>query len=225
MWNIGAFAMASGLSVNALRHYDEIGILRPARVDPVTGYRRYHPDQLPQARLICSLRAVDLPIEQLRQVLEGERDARTALVEHRQALAARAHSLAEMAKIVDEYLERGVPMDKVTGCRPVQIWIGVRDRQVTIEFYESVFGARYNANYGQFEFGTWPGDQFFLLTLKEWEGEKAHFGLLVGDLDAVHKRALEAGATEFGPPQDFDTQPRTSFIDDPDGHRIHLYQG
>jgi len=65
MWNIGAFAMASGLSINALRHYDEIGILRPAQVDPVTGYRRYHPDQLAQARLICSLRAVDLPIEHL----------------------------------------------------------------------------------------------------------------------------------------------------------------
>lgn len=224
MWNIGAFAMASGLSINALRHYDEIGILRPAQVDPVTGYRRYHPDQLAQARLICSLRAVDLPIEQLRQILEGI-GAQATLREHRQILADRAHALQEMIKTMDGYLERGVPMEKVTGCRPVQIWIGVRDRSVTVRFYESVFGARYNEGYGQFEFGTWPGDQFFLLTLKGWEGEKAHFGLLVDDLDAVHKRALEAGATEFGPPQDFDTQPRTSFIDDPDGHRIHLYQG
>jgi DNA-binding transcriptional MerR regulator len=225
MWNIGAFAMASGLSINALRHYDEIGILRPAQVDPATGYRRYYPDQLAQARLICSLRAVDLPIEQLRLILDEAGDKKATLLDHRSALAEKARTAQEMIKILDRYLERGIPMEPVTGCRPVQIWIGVRDRSVTIKFYESVFGARYNESYGQFEFGTWPGDQFFLLTLKDWEGEKAHFGLLVNDLDAVHKRALEAGATEFGPPQDFDTQPRTSFIDDPDGHRIHLYQG
>ncbi|GAB2904611.1 hypothetical protein GCM10022245_45230 [Streptomyces mayteni] len=50
---IGAFAMASRLSPKALRLYDELGLLPPARVDPVTGYRRYAPEQLDQARLVA----------------------------------------------------------------------------------------------------------------------------------------------------------------------------
>ena len=36
---IGRFARLSGLSIGALRHYDELDLLRPARVDPETGYR------------------------------------------------------------------------------------------------------------------------------------------------------------------------------------------
>jgi DNA-binding transcriptional MerR regulator len=38
--SIGVFALVSGLSINALRHYDDLGLLRPAVVDPLTGYRR-----------------------------------------------------------------------------------------------------------------------------------------------------------------------------------------
>ncbi|MGI9008099.1 MAG: MerR family transcriptional regulator [Streptosporangiaceae bacterium] len=60
---IGMFGVVSGLSVNALRHYDELGLLTPAHVDPGTGYRRYHLGQVGQARMICALRRVDMPIE------------------------------------------------------------------------------------------------------------------------------------------------------------------
>ena len=40
---IGRFARLTGLTVKALRHYDEIGLLRPAGVDPESGYRSYEP--------------------------------------------------------------------------------------------------------------------------------------------------------------------------------------
>ena len=46
MFNIGEFARLGGVSVRALRHYDEIGLLRPAKVDPLTGYRGYSAAQL-----------------------------------------------------------------------------------------------------------------------------------------------------------------------------------
>jgi hypothetical protein len=42
----------AGTISSALRHYDEIGLLRPAHVDPDTGYRRYHPGQARRAGLI-----------------------------------------------------------------------------------------------------------------------------------------------------------------------------
>ncbi|WP_327310759.1 MULTISPECIES: MerR family transcriptional regulator [unclassified Streptomyces] len=65
---IGAFAKASRLSPKALRLYDELGLLPPARVDPVTGYRLYAPEQLEQARLVAWLRRLGMPLARIRHV-------------------------------------------------------------------------------------------------------------------------------------------------------------
>ena len=64
----GAFAQASGLSRKALRLYDELGLLHPARVDPVTLYRLYDPRQLEQARLVAWLRRLGMPLAAIRSV-------------------------------------------------------------------------------------------------------------------------------------------------------------
>jgi serine/threonine protein phosphatase PrpC len=65
---IGAFAKASRLSPKALRLYDELDLLRPARVDPDTGYRYYAPAQLEQARLVAWLRRLGMPLARIRAV-------------------------------------------------------------------------------------------------------------------------------------------------------------
>ncbi|MEV1020506.1 MerR family transcriptional regulator [Streptomyces sp. NPDC050264] len=65
---IGAFARASRLSPKALRLYDELGLLPPARVDPATGYRMYAPEQLERARLVAWLRRLGMPLARIRQV-------------------------------------------------------------------------------------------------------------------------------------------------------------
>ncbi|MGW3090037.1 MerR family transcriptional regulator [Streptomyces sp. NPDC001108] len=65
---IGVFAKASRLSPKALRLYDELGLLTPARVDPVTGYRHYAPEQLEQARLVAWLRRIGMPLARIRRV-------------------------------------------------------------------------------------------------------------------------------------------------------------
>ncbi|MFF3467700.1 protein phosphatase 2C domain-containing protein [Streptomyces sp. NPDC002619] len=65
---IGAFAKASRLSPKALRLYDELGLLTPARVDPVTGYRLYAPEQLDQARLVAWLRRLGMPLARIQHV-------------------------------------------------------------------------------------------------------------------------------------------------------------
>src|SRR6201995_2731860 len=64
----GAFAQASGLSRKALRLYDELGLLHPARVDPDTLYRFYDPGQLEQARLVAWLRRLGMPLAVIRSV-------------------------------------------------------------------------------------------------------------------------------------------------------------
>lgn len=68
--NIGDFARATGLTPKALRLYDDLGLLLPAEVDAVSGYRRYGPDQVEQARLVASLRLVGMPLARIREVVD-----------------------------------------------------------------------------------------------------------------------------------------------------------
>lgn len=69
---IGTFAKASRLSPKALRLYDELGLLTPARVDPVTGYRLYAPEQVDQARLVAWLRRLGMPLARIQYVCSLE---------------------------------------------------------------------------------------------------------------------------------------------------------
>lgn len=61
----GRFAVLTGLSAKALRLYAENGLLTPADVDPVTGYRRYGPEQVTRARLIGLLRAAGMGLRDI----------------------------------------------------------------------------------------------------------------------------------------------------------------
>jgi serine/threonine protein phosphatase PrpC len=75
----GEFARTSGLTRKALRLYDELGLLTPARVDPQTGYRFYAPAQLEQARLVAWLRRLGMPLASIRAM--GALSAAAAAVE------------------------------------------------------------------------------------------------------------------------------------------------
>ncbi|GAA1970993.1 MerR family transcriptional regulator [Kitasatospora viridis] len=90
MRSIGQLARESGLSISALRFYDGAGVFGPARVDPLTGYRWYAPDQLADARLLCRLRRLGLPLAQLKLVLAappGDPAAHRVLDTHLRRLA------------------------------------------------------------------------------------------------------------------------------------------
>lgn len=80
MRSIGELARDSGLGVSALRFYDRAGVLVPAWVDPVSGYRWYEPEQLEEARLLARLRRAGMPLPDIRLVLAGWSGADTDLV-------------------------------------------------------------------------------------------------------------------------------------------------
>lgn len=81
--SIGEFARRSRLSPTALRRYDELGLLPPARVDPDTGYRWYQTSQLEQARLVAALRQIGMPLAQIKVVLGlGPRAAADEVARH-----------------------------------------------------------------------------------------------------------------------------------------------
>lgn len=67
--SIGEFARKSRLSVKALRLYDELGVLVPARVDDDSGYRYYDDEQLADARLIAALRQLEFPLATIKELL------------------------------------------------------------------------------------------------------------------------------------------------------------
>ncbi|MGW4561534.1 DNA polymerase III subunit beta family protein [Streptomyces sp. NPDC004561] len=80
MHSIGEMARDSGLGVSALRFYDRAGVLVPAWVDPVSGYRWYEPEQLEEARLLARLRRAGMPLPDIRLVLASWSGADTDLV-------------------------------------------------------------------------------------------------------------------------------------------------
>ena len=92
---IGRFARLSGLSIGALRHYDELDLLRPAEVDRFTGYRRYRREQLDTARVIARLRDLEVPIEEIRAVLTADDpvEQRRLLADQRRRAQGRADRL------------------------------------------------------------------------------------------------------------------------------------
>jgi PhnB protein len=131
---------------------------------------------------------------------------------------------------VDRYIEHGVDMPHVTSPRIVQVTISVRDLSEARAFYEPAFDAVFNEEISSFQFGTWPGEEFFLLTVAHEPDHPgpagpSRFGLLVADVDTAHRRALDAGATEVEPPADQPWKPRSSCVTDPSGNRIDLFQG
>jgi DNA-binding transcriptional MerR regulator len=70
MFTIGDFAHLGRVSVRMLRHYDAVGLLLPARVDPATGYRFYTAAQLQRLNRLLALKDLGLTLDQVRVVLD-----------------------------------------------------------------------------------------------------------------------------------------------------------
>lgn len=111
---IGRFARLCRLSVKQLRHYDELGLLTPAHVDPDTGYRYYRPGQAREALLIGLLRSLDVPLAEVGRVLSGEDGVLAGVRDRMEAdLARRRRTLATL----DRVLADGLPRPEVTLAR------------------------------------------------------------------------------------------------------------
>jgi DNA-binding transcriptional MerR regulator len=113
MFTIGNFAALGCVSVRMLRHYDTIGLLRPARTDPDTGYRWYAPAQLERLNRIIVLKDLGFTLSQVQAMVDGAVRAdelrgmlRLRRVELEERLAADAARLAR------------VEADDIGACRP-----------------------------------------------------------------------------------------------------------
>ena len=78
---IGDFSRMTHLSVKALRHYHDVGLLEPADVDPSSGYRLYDADQVPLAQVIRRFRDLGMPVDEVKNMLEApDMDTRNKVI-------------------------------------------------------------------------------------------------------------------------------------------------
>lgn len=74
MLKIGEFSKLSRVSVRMLRHYDDIGLLKPVEIDPFTGYRYYEVDQLLVIGRITSLKDMGFRLSEIIKILDSYDD-------------------------------------------------------------------------------------------------------------------------------------------------------
>jgi DNA-binding transcriptional MerR regulator/effector-binding domain-containing protein len=105
---IGDFARMTHLSVIALRHYHETGLLTPAEIDPQSGYRFYAPGQVQVAQVIRRFRDLGMPLDQIREVLRApDVEARNrVIVAHMQRMEAQLALTQAVVASLRSLLER-----------------------------------------------------------------------------------------------------------------------
>ena len=107
MFKIGDFSRFTRVSVKTLRHYDEVGLLRPRVVDRFTNYRYYSADQVPRLNQILALRELGFSLEQIGRLLEAELSPEQLsgmFAGKRAEIEARIRAETEQLARVDAYL-------------------------------------------------------------------------------------------------------------------------
>ena len=111
---IGRFARLCRLSVKQLRHYDELGLLAPDRVEPATGYRYYALGRVRDALTIALLRDLDVPLPVVAELLAaGEEERARLLGAERDRLAARIARDTERLAVLDRLAAGPAPAYEV----------------------------------------------------------------------------------------------------------------
>ena len=143
--SIGRFARLAGLSVGALRHYDELDLLRPADIDRFTGYRRYRRAQLETARTIARLRDLELPLDEIREVLamDDPAEQRRRLASHRARIEARTNRLTRLLHVVGRMTDGKDPImtnatTDPTAATTVELDAATQ-RQLGVDLYNSTW--------------------------------------------------------------------------------------
>jgi DNA-binding transcriptional MerR regulator len=171
--SIGEFARRSRLSIKALRLYDELAVLIPARVDRDSGYRFYDDAQLETARLVAMLRQLEFPLAAIKELLAlGPTDAAEQIARHWREVETAHDARRELA----DYL-----VNQLNGKRSVMYEVATREIPE-----RSVLCLKRNVD----EQGAWALGKEFIAILRDrplpkMEGrEGAMFSIYWGEVSA-----------------------------------------
>ncbi len=100
MFQIGEFSRIGRVTIDTLRHYDALGLLKPAKVDPVTGYRYYTTRQLQLLNRIIALKEVGFSLEEIARILRDQPtvDELRGMLKAQLALAESAIEAAQLRR-------------------------------------------------------------------------------------------------------------------------------
>lgn len=107
-WTIGALARHSGVSAQTLRHYDRLGLLTPSATTEA-GYRLYDESDRVRLELIRTLRALDLDLATIGQLLRGAASVRRVAELHLQSLDLQARAIARRRAVLNVLLRSETP--------------------------------------------------------------------------------------------------------------------
>jgi DNA-binding transcriptional MerR regulator len=106
--SIGDFSRMTYLTVKALRYYHDVGLLEPSSIDEASGYRSYELSQVPIAQVIRRLRDLEMPLEDVRAVVEApDLEARNkAIAEHLKRMEDQLSQTRDTVKSLRSLLQR-----------------------------------------------------------------------------------------------------------------------
>ena len=100
---IKEFAEFTGVSVRTLHYYDEIGLLKPARIDKTTGYRFYDENSLLRMQEILFYRELDFPLKSIGEILSSSNYNKTKILqEQKQMLIMKKERLERLIAAIDD---------------------------------------------------------------------------------------------------------------------------
>ncbi|MEZ5411203.1 MAG: MerR family DNA-binding transcriptional regulator [Acidimicrobiales bacterium] len=229
---ISAFAELVGLSIPQLRRYDRLSLLTPAGRSPA-GYRYYTTGQTGAARIIALLRSIDMPITDVRRVLQGigEAERQQILVDHRARLEARLDEVRCLLDAVDAISKEPpvTPPTHISTWLHVMPRVPVSDLERSIRYYQEILGLDLAWRTDDGQLAAIASGTVETLLLVPWIGAgpppPQSFYVYVEDPETLCAELEHAGG-DIVDPVALRPYGMVDFsVRDPDGHRFTLGRG
>ncbi len=197
---VGQVAETFGVTVRTLHHYDAIGLVVPSGRTPA-GYRLYTDADLARLSSVVTYRRLDLPLDEVRDLLDGDGTAAEHLLRQRAVVVSRLGELEELVVAIDRALEREM-----------------NDQPATTDDLKELFGDGFTEEYQQEAEERWGETDAWKQSKRRTDRyTKADWAEIKAEQDAVGAELV--AAMQAGEPP---TSQRA--MDAAEAHRLHIHR-
>lgn len=187
-YTVQKLAKLAGVSARTLRYYDEIGILKPARISP-SGYRLYGREEIDRLQQILFYRELGVSLDSIREIVTAPTfDKTAALRAHREKLLAKRAELDKLIATVDKTIAESEGRTTMTDEEKFEGF-----KQKLIDENEAAYGAEARAKYGDEQVDR-ANKAFKNMTREQYEALEKLGGEVLDTLKAAFKTEDPAGA-------------------------------
>ena len=209
-WSITELARMAGITARALRHYDEIGLLRPDRVG-ANGYRYYERAQLLRLQEILLMRELDLDLPTIAKVLDGEHDRLATLRAHHGRLLAERDRMDRLVHTVEASIAE---LEGGSAVEAEQLFDGFEFTAARIVELEAEFGEHGPAEFAELKANTanWTAEDFLAAQSEADLGERRLLALMLSGAPADDPKVLDLMAEDYAAQSRLVTPSRDSYV-------------